>query len=264
MYRRVMMLIAYLIIIAIAPVYGCKAHTASFNPALSRDFFPLVRDTVWTYQVKSKSQRTTYVVTDKAVGEKYVPSLNVTGQVVEEYYNLDRGGARPIVYVNKDGYITRLSGLDYSKQDIAAPAWGRSEEGAFMPIELIPELGWSSKIYPFGHMAGAFDIDQKHHTYFETTDVIVPAGHFSGCVRIETRALYEGGSYSKIGRRMNLTYEDWYAPHVGLVKTLAFEGDGKGPEMERVELLRFILPGNSATGKASPAHPEVAQQKQAG
>jgi hypothetical protein len=224
------------------PLFGCHGKLAQFDPALARDFFPLVPDSVWTYRVDSKSQRSTYVVTDKAMGEKYVPSLNITGQVVEEFYNMDRGGTRPIVYITKNGYWTRLSGLDYSKDDIEAPAWGRSEEGEFMPAILTPGVNWKSHIFPFGHMPGAFDIRQLHRTFFEPADVIVPAGHFSGCIRIETEALYEGGSYAKIGKPARLVYEDYYAPHVGLVKTLALEGSMSGHEVEHVELLRFLAP----------------------
>ncbi len=227
-----------------APLSGCQGKTAHFDPTLAREFFPLTPDSVWTYRIESKSQRTTYVVTDKAVGEKYVPSLNITGQVVEEYYNLDRGGTRPIVYVTKGGYWSRLSGLDYAKEDIQAPAWGRSEEGQFMPAILTPDLNWSSRIFPFGHLPGSFDIRQMHRTYFESADVVVPAGHFSGSMRIETEALYEGGSYAKEGKPLRLVYEDYYAAHVGLIETVALEGGIHGPEMERVELIRF-----------SPAHP---------
>jgi hypothetical protein len=234
-----------------APLFGCQGKTARFNPVLSRDFFPLVPETVWTYRVQSKSQRSTYVVTDKAVGEKYVPSLNVTGQVVEEYYNLERGGTRPIVYVTNGDYWTRLSGLDYAKDDIEAPAWGRSEEGQFMPASLLPDLSWDSKIFPFGHMPGAFDIKQTHRSFFESGEVVVPAGHFIGCMRIETDALYEGGSYAKSNKPMRLTYEDYYAPHVGLIKTLALEGGPGGPVMEKVELLRY-LPAQKTAQAASP------------
>jgi len=67
---------------------------------------------------------------------------------------MDRGGTRPIVYVTKDGYWTRLSGLDYAKDDIQAPAWGRSEEGEFMPAVLTPDLNWSSKDFPIWPYAG--------------------------------------------------------------------------------------------------------------
>jgi len=215
------------------PLLGCREKTAQFDPGLARDFFPLAPESVWTYRVNSKSQHNTYVVTDKAVGEKYVPSLNVTGQVVEEYYNVDRGGTRPIVYITKNGYWTRLSGLDYSKEDIEAPAWGRSEEGDFMPAILTPGVNWRSQIFPFGHMPGSFDIRQLHRTFFEPADVVVPAGHFAGCIRIETEALYEGGSYAKIGKPLRLVYEDYYAPHVGLIKTRALEGSIRGGEVER-------------------------------
>jgi hypothetical protein len=249
MLRNTLALAVCLIFSAI--LFGCQGKTAQFDPGLSHDFFPLAPDSVWTYKVNSKSQRTTYVVTDKAVGEKYVPSLNITGQVVEEYYNLDRGGTRPIVYITKNGYWTRLSGLDYSKEDIEAPAWGRSEEGEFMPAILIPGINWNSKIFPFGHMPGAFDIRQLHRTFFEPAEVVVPAGHFTGCVRIETEAQYEGGSYAKMGKPLRLVYEDYYAPHVGLIKTTAHEGTIHGSEVERVELIRFMLPQGSRTTAAN-------------
>jgi hypothetical protein len=240
-----------------APILGCQQREAKFDPASSRLFFPLVPNSTWTYEVKSKSQKANYVITDKVVGERYVPSLNVTGQVVEEYYNMDRGGIRPIVYVTKDGYWTRLSGLDYEKHDIEAPAWGRSEEGEFMPARLVPNLDWKSRIYPFGHIDGAFDIRQTHHTFFEGRAVVVPAGSFAGCIRIETQAVYEGGSYAKIGKPLRLTYEDYYAPKVGLIKTLALEGGTGGAEMERVELLRFT----PASSKQASGLSQQAQAK---
>lgn len=233
------------------PLLGCLGKTARFDPGMARDFFPLIPDSVWTYRINSKSQRTTYVVTDKAVGEKYVPSLNITGEVVEEYYNMERGGTRPIVYITKNGYLTRLSGLDYAKEDIEAPAWGRSEEGEFMPAIMTPGINWKSEIFPFGHMPGSFDIRQLHHTFFEPADVVVPAGHFTGCVRIETEALYEGGTYAKMGKPLSLIYEDYYAPHVGLVKTLALEGNISGHEVERVELIRFLAPPTSIASTSS-------------
>jgi len=62
--RRVLALLTCLILI---PLFGCEAKPARFNPSLSHAFFPLIPDSVWTYQVNSKSQRRTYVVTDKAV-----------------------------------------------------------------------------------------------------------------------------------------------------------------------------------------------------
>jgi hypothetical protein len=223
---------------------GCQGErkAAIFDPHLAGDFFPLKPQSEWTYRVKSESQQSTYAITDTVVGQKYVPALDVTGEVVSEYYDMDRGGTRPIVYVWKNGYLDRLSGLDYSKEDIEAPAWGRSEDGSFLPQRLMPNLAWDSKSYPFGHMQGAFDIKQTHKTFFETDDVVVPAGHFSNCIRVETLAQFEGGEYDRKGKPSKLTYEDWYAPKVGLIKTITYEGDAGGHEMERVELLHYKLP----------------------
>ncbi|MGH7932641.1 MAG: TapB family protein [Candidatus Binataceae bacterium] len=242
MFRRVAVLLALALIAG--PLTACQnaGRKAAFDPSLAQYFFPLEVNSVWTYQVKSKSQRQTYVMTDRVVGVKYVPSLNVTGNVVEEFYNLDRGGTRPIIYLTKNGYLTRLSGLDYKKDAIEAPAWGRSEDGMFLPERLMPNLAWNNTIFPFGHMAGSFDIKQSHRSFIEAEDVVVPAGHFTNCIRVETSAHYEGGSYAKMKGKMDLTYEDWYAPHVGLIKTVALEGGPKGPEMERVELIRFNVP----------------------
>jgi hypothetical protein len=36
-------------------------------------------------------------------------------------------------------------------------------------------------------------------------------------------------------------YEDYYAPNVGLIKTVALEGIADGSEVERVELLKFKI-----------------------
>jgi hypothetical protein len=175
---------------------------------------------------------------------------------------MDRGGTRPIVYVTRNGFWTRLSGLDYSKENIEAPAWGRSEEGEFMPAVLTPGVNWKSQIFPFGHMPGSFDIRQSHRTYFEPAEVIVPAGHFGGCMRIETEALFEGGSYKDVGKPVRLFYEDYYAPHVGLVKTLALEGNSKGHEVERVELIRFIAPHLPTSISPGASHADASNHRQ--
>jgi len=228
---------------------ACDHPHAQFNPATEWSFFPLTPSMVWTYRVDSKSQHQTYVVTDKVLGIKYLPSLDVTGQVVEEYYDIDRGGSRPIVYVVKDGYLSRLSGLEYNADDIRTPAWGRSEEGDFMPARMVPEVSWSSTIFPFGHMPDAFDIKQTHRTVFEPDEVVVPAGHYLGCMRIDTMATYEGGTFGKYKKDpASLLYQDWYAPNVGLIKTAVLEGSVRGPRLETVELLKFS-PGTVSSSK---------------
>jgi hypothetical protein len=233
------------IALAIASLMGCK----SSKTGPGSDYFPLTPNSTWTYQIISKSQSTQYQITDRVIGEKYVPSLKVTGSVVDESYSLARGGTRPLVYYAKDGYISRLSALDYDQKKIEAPSWGRSEEAQFLPLRLLPNLTWSNVIFPYGHLSGAFDINQTHHTYAESKDVLVPAGHFAGCIRIETLAMYEGGAYTRRDHQLRLAYIDWYAPNVGLIKTIALQGGPGGPEMERVELVSFNVSPLAAGSK---------------
>jgi hypothetical protein len=216
-------------------------------------FFPLKPKMMWMYRVQSKSQQREYVVTDTVVGDQYVPALKLTGAVVQEFYNLDRAGLRPIVYTQKGGYLTRLSGLDYNKQQIEPPAWGRSIEEDFLPERLTPDTVWQNKLFPYGKLSGGFDLAQSHRSFLEGGTVAVPAGRYAGCIRIETLAQYEGGAYRRRSPVLRLAYEDWYAPNVGLVRTIAYEGGPSGPEMERVELIRFDTGVKSVSGpKAGP------------
>src|SRR5579863_7284947 len=151
------------IALAIAPLSGCKTR----DRAAGTNYFPLTPNSTWTYQIFAKSQGTQYQITDRVIGVKYVPALKLTGSVVDETYSLARGGIRPLVYYAKDGYIARLSALDYDQKTILAPSWGRSEEAQFLPLQLAPNLAWTNIIFPYGNLSGAFDINQEHRTFAE-------------------------------------------------------------------------------------------------
>jgi hypothetical protein len=232
--------------LALAPLTACKTG----NPESENNYFPLTPNSTWTYQIFAKSQGTQYQITDRVVGVKYVPALKLTGSIVDESYSLERGGTRPLVYYAKDGYIARLSALDYDQKTILAPSWGRSEESQFLPLQLQPNLAWSNVIFPYGHLSGSFDINQSHRTFAESKQIETPAGRFDKCIRIETQARYEGGMYARKKPQLELTYLDWYAPNVGLIKTVALEGGPGGPEMDRVVLIRFNVTPNVALGGA--------------
>ncbi|MGH8013385.1 MAG: TapB family protein [Candidatus Binataceae bacterium] len=219
-----------------ASVWACMGSW-SFEP--SANFFPLKPNETWSYRIQSKSQRATYVMTDRVIGSQYVPALKLTGEVVEEYYNFDRAGLRPVIYYRQRGYLTRLSGLQFKNHKIEAPAWGKSLNSDFLPNRLSPDMSWNNALFPYGKLPGGFEMVQTHKTFSERHEVDVPAGHFHNCIRVETQAVYKGGAYSGQKQPLKLAYRDWYAPNVGLVRTLAYEGGFNGPEMERVELIRF-------------------------
>jgi hypothetical protein len=243
-------------IVALAVVLGvsgfaCKNTTFHVDPSAA--FFPLKPNMLWMYQVDSKSQLAKYTVTDMVIGQRYVPALKLSGAVVEEFYNFDRAGLRPIVYTHDGSYLTRLSGLDYVKNEIRTPPWGRSIDQNFLPLRLGPDQAWNNDLFPYGKLPGAFKVIQKHRTFVETSEVVVPAGHYRGCIRIETLAEYQGGAYAQQHQLLKLAYRDWYAPNVGLVRTIAYQNDLDGPEMERVELIRFNS-ANQRTVERSSSH----------
>jgi hypothetical protein len=114
-----------------------------------------------------------------------------------------------------------------------------SEEQEFLPRLLRPGLTWSNSVSPFGALPEGFQLTQTHRTSLETGTVQVPAGSFANCIRIETETLYNTNSPAKAVSARRLKYVDWYAPNVGLIKTLVFEGGFFGGEVARVELLSF-------------------------
>ena len=142
------------------------------------------------------------------------------------------------------GYVTRIASFGASRI--------RLEERGFLPQYLRPDQGWSNILSPFEHSSGdILKITQNHRTFLEAEEVVVPAGRFSKCLRIETEASYQ--SPAGIGDKRY--FADWYAPDIGLVKTLVLGGgqDG-GSEMARIELLRFAKPETTARVESTSGH----------
>jgi hypothetical protein len=215
------------------------------------NYFPLTPNSTWTYKITSRSEELQFQVVDKVIGVEYVPALRRSGIVVDERYEVDGGGTRPLLYYSRKGYLTRLFGFDYYHQTIIVPPWGRSEDARFLPSTLAPDITWHSVGAPYGGLPGSFHLREFHHTFAEPEDVIVAAGHFGQCIRVDTSAVFEGGPYARFKQQVKLYYSDWYAPDVGLVKSVARQGTTDGAESERVELLHFnVAPGTVIASSA--------------
>jgi hypothetical protein len=128
-------------------------------------------------------------------------------------------------YVVEDGYISRIASLGGRSRI-------RLEERGFLPQYLRPNRVWSNTLSPLANFP-TLTITQNHRSVLEGHDVVVPAGHFAECIRIETEASYQ----SPVGVGDKRYFTDWYAPDVGLVKTLVLSG---GREIARIDLLRFV------------------------
>src|SRR5216683_825925 len=174
--RRASFVIA--LALAAAQLTSCQ-NKAQFDPGLAGTFFPLHPGSTWTYRVVDENLGTTNIITDRAVDKQS------GGEAVTEGPLSGGASKSTILYVTEGGYINRVSVDD--------PTWIRFEETRFLPQLLKPGLIWSNSFFPFGHLreALAFHVVQHHRTFLESGDVVVPAGRFPGCIRIETEAEYQ-------------------------------------------------------------------------
>jgi hypothetical protein len=208
--------------------WGCQRK--SFDPGLAGTFFPLSPGISWTYRIIDKGRSPTHILTERVIGGTRL-GANAKAIEVESEYNGPTGILNSsIVYFPENGYFTRQSRGGESSKIVSA-------EKAFLPELLKPNLTWSNSLVPFELEPDIFHVTQDHRSFFDTSTIAVPAGDFSGCIRIETRALYQ--SASKSNPPLELKYVDWYAPHIGLVKTIVWQTGFFGSELARIELLKF-------------------------
>ncbi len=221
---------------------SCQQKT--FDPALAGSFFPLKPGLTWTYRfIDNRYGNGTW--TDRVLGTAHPQSRENGSEVVSRYSSPTGVLDSSIVYVPEHGYFTRR--LIIRKND-----WITSED-AFLPQLLKPDLVWSSSLIPFGEQGGTFQVAQTHRSFFDSRTIEVPAGRFTGCIRIETTARYE--SILKVNPPLQLKYFDWYAPNVGLIKTLVMQPGLFGSEVARIELMRF----GSVQRDVVLAHPTAAR-----
>jgi hypothetical protein len=143
-------------------------------------------------------------------------------------------------YVVERGFMTRV-------QDLDEPSRIRLQEHRFLPQDLWPDRSWSNTLLPFQDLTkGTLAITQKHQTFLEEDDVFVPGGRFRDCIRVESEASYQ----SPVGSGKQRFFRDWYAPDVGLVKTIVLSGGKDGRQIARIELVRFADSKNIAPARS--------------
>jgi len=235
--RRIAATLTLLLLIAVARFqFSARRHIESSRTPATDDFFPLHPGSTWTYRVVEKDQNHSEILTDRVIDKKKPDASRFVGEVVSEYLGNDISHTSTTSYAVEDGYLTRRT-LDTTSSPLLS-------EPKFLPRLLRPGVSWSNTLFPFDRSPQGFRIAQSHETFFEIGEVIVPAGHFAGCIRIETKAAYLSGPSSAHELR-RLVYEDWYAPNVGLIKTVVLKRSFFRHEIARLELIGF------ATGRSS-------------
>lgn len=239
--------------LAITQLAGCQKQ-ARFNPELAGRFFPLHTGSSWIYEVAYENGARETIV-DRVARADPVRTSGASLQVISDYSGVD--GSRAVRsdlpqnypaemtevetrYVVEGRFITRV-------QNLGEPSWIRLEEHRFLPQYLWPDRSWSNTLLPFQDLTKRIlTIKQRHQTFLEEHDVVVPAGRFRDCIRVETEASYQ----SPPGSGKQRFFTDWYAPNVGLVKTIVLSGGKDGRQIARIELLRFADAKNIAPARS--------------
>jgi len=226
------------------------------DAAVQTDYFPLHSDDTWVYEIvrPMRNQRTRMTV--RVRGERYIEALKRHCRLVDESYATDDplldvpnpGAAKPevypIAYCHENGFLYRALSLEYSGDELRDIGIGSNEE-RFLPEGLGANPAWDSvtTAYDLGGGSG-YDVRQTHHAAPEPEVVEVPAGRFRGCVRVDTVALHSGRREGKADADpIVLYYRDWYAPNVGLVRTVQSNRPDGGPALSQIQLLAYDVEG---------------------
>lgn len=150
----------------------------------------------------------------------------------------------PVAYCHQDGFLHRALSLEYHGDELRDAGLGSNEE-RFLPDGLGGDVAWDSltTAYDLGGGNG-YGVRQSHRAVLDPVVVEVPAGHFTGCVRVDTVALQAGRRDGRDdGEALVLYYSDWYAPNVGLVRTRQSNRPDGGPPVAQIELLAYDVEG---------------------
>jgi hypothetical protein len=234
-------------------VAGCH-HEG--GPSGRAEFFPLHDEDTWVYGVEQPLRNVHTRMTVRVRGQRYITTLGQRCRVVDETYggpdaamaatqgeSPDRE-VHPVAYCLKDGFLYRALSLEYRGKEVQEIGLGSGEE-RFLPEGLRNDLVWDSvtTAYELGGGTG-YDVHQHHRAVPEPRVIEVPAGRFTGCVRVETVAVHGGRHEGKSEPNpIVLYYNDWYAPNVGLVRTVQSDRPGEGPPLAEIKLLAYDVQG---------------------
>ena len=227
------------------------------------EFFPLHSEDTWVYEVTRplRNQRTRMTV--RVRGERYVSALHRRCHLVEESYAAESGeglsanssavGAPqaspsgevyPIAYYWENGFLYRSMSLEYAGGEVRDVGIGSHEE-RFLPERFGSTAAWDSLTIAYDLGGGnGYSVRQTHSATIEPSVIEVPAGRFTDCIRVDTVAVHSGqhdGHYEDAP--IVLYYSDWYAPHVGLIRTVQTDRPDGGPPLTQIELLAYDVEG---------------------
>jgi hypothetical protein len=224
---------------------GCSAAAIphATSPA---DFFPLAPNSRWEYVVSRRtgSERFRFVATVRQ--DEFLAADGRACRIVDERYaDLSAGQRFPVVYCAEGGFLHRVMSLEY-RGDSLEDNGLRSGEVKFLPTDLSHAHAWEGRTNAYRLPDGSgFIVQQFHEAVPERGPIVVPAGQFARCVRVDTTAIHSATAADgePVGPRVTFYYSDWYAPEIGLVKTEQRSTDAQ--VLATIELVEYEIGGKA-------------------
>lgn len=221
---------------------GCASRLLQpTQPPAPADFFPLADASRWEYVVRHFPGGKAFKFIAVVRGERFVAAAGRRCRVVDETYTGFGGGfAHPVAYCRRGGFLDRVMSIEYQGTRLRDNGL-KSVERRFLPVVLAPGISWEGLTNAYQLPDGSgYVVRQVHRAMLERDVVEVPAGRFQDCLRVETKALHNARNRERvIGPTVIFYYVDWYAPGVGLVKTLQTARRGEAQPISQIELLSY-------------------------
>lgn len=196
-------------------------------------------DRVWEYRFRHLESGDVWPVIVHSRGPKFVPELGRIAAIFDEDYP---DQSVPVAFFLDEGFLQSEIGLRY-----------RVEHGVeLMPIGIQPMrvmpmpprvgMRWVYFEQVFGASDGATLNIRWTGSVSREESVVVPAGVFRDCLRIESIAVHR---LPMEPHPRAYRYVDWYAPNVGLVKNEYASGADR-QVFTRMELVSYLNDRDSA------------------
>ncbi len=188
------------------------------------DYFPLAKGYDWYYQIRLNT-------TNGSENQKYIVSTLAPRTINDEITYIHRSlTGTQILFRQSDAGISRIGYLvrdgqvlnNVEDEELLLPA--KLEVGAEWESIVLTQTLTKGKPGTVGNLQVQAKVPVSNRIESMDDKVEVPAGVFSQCVRLHTKGFtfYKGSS--PIGRAMvEVDETKWYAPGVGLVKSVLLE-----------------------------------------
>jgi hypothetical protein len=237
--------LAVLAFVALIAGAGCGAPTRwlASRPAAPEEFFPLRTGSFWVYRVRDPwGEESLQRVLVR--GPRYLENKRTTGTLVEESGGLGGEFAldpswHPIAYYREGDYLYKYYGLTRADAELREMRLGSTDE-KLLPAQPRADEEWESEVQLFDLPNGAgYGMRVVSRATSTEESVTVPAGKFEGCLLVDTTIVPRTRTAKAEDEALPFFhYRDWYAPGVGLVKSLAISGPQSKP-MTTIELISF-------------------------